>query len=238
LKKFILTISLAASLAVTTAAQATQFVTNGSFSSLTLGLGLIGTRGTNNATGWSTSGYNIVFNNATTSLASVALWDASNGGANSWNGMAPGGVNFVAMDGDYDTSPINQTITGLTPGKSYTLSFEYAFSQQKGYTGATLQNISASFGGSTIFTSSPNYALPSSGFSGWSTETLNVTATNTSEVLSFLAYGNMPFPPFALLTAVSLTGAVPEPASWAMMIVGLGAIGVAARRRRRLFATA
>jgi hypothetical protein len=240
LKKFVFIASLAASLAMATAAQATQFVTNGNFASLTNGLGLIGHGGTTTATGWTTTGYNIVFNNATTSLNSVALWDASNGGSNSWTGTAPGGVNFVAMDGDYgtNTAPITQTITGLTVGNTYTLSFEYAFAQQKGYGGATSQNISASFGGTTIFTSSPNYALPSYGFSGWSTETLNVTATNSSEVLSFLAYGNLPVPPFALLTGVSLTGAVPEPATWAMMIVGLGAMGVAARRRRRMLATA
>jgi hypothetical protein len=231
--------SFLAALAAASSAQATQFVTNGSFSSLTVGLGLIGTRSSNNnATGWSTSGYNIVFNNATTQLSTVALWDASNGGANTWDGTAPGGVNFVAMDGDFETSPISQTITGLTVGKSYTLSFDYAFSQQKTYNGATLQNISASFGGTSIFTSSPDYALPSHGFSGWSVETLNVTATSTSEVLSFLAHGNLPVPPFALLTGVSLTGAVPEPASWAMMIVGLGAIGAAVRRRSRLLATA
>jgi hypothetical protein len=35
-----------------------------------------------------------------------------------------------------------------------------------------------------------------------------------------------------------LVAVVPEPASWAMMLLGFGAIGVVARRRRSLFAAA
>jgi hypothetical protein len=45
-------------------------------------------------------------------------------------------------------------------------------------------------------------------------------------------------PPTAFLDGVSLTAAVPEPATWGMMIIGLGAMGVAARRRRQVLATA
>ena len=36
--------------------------------------------------------------------------------------------------------------------------------------------------------------------------------------------------------SVALTGAVPEPASWAMMILGMGAVGFAMRRRRTISA--
>ena len=36
--------------------------------------------------------------------------------------------------------------------------------------------------------------------------------------------------------SVDLAGAVPEPASWAMMIAGLGLVGGALRRRDRLAA--
>jgi hypothetical protein len=210
---------------------ATNLVSNGDFATLTKGDGLIGSGGTTSATGWTTTGYNIVMTNATTGASAVSLWDESNGGASTWSGTAPGGVNFLAMDGDYGTktSPVMQTITGLTIGQTYTLSFDYAFAQQHGFTGDTLQSIAASFGGTTVFTS-PTDALVSKGFSGWTVQTLNLKATGTSEVLSFLASGNLPIPPFALLTAVSLT-AVPEPASWGMMLLGLGTIGLAMRRR-------
>jgi hypothetical protein len=40
-----------------------------------------------------------------------------------------------------------------------------------------------------------------------------------------------------LLGALSVTQGVPEPATWAMMLVGFGAMGVAFRRRRRVTVT-
>ena len=40
------------------------------------------------------------------------------------------------------------------------------------------------------------------------------------------------------LEAPGVTGAVPEPATWAMMLIGFGAIGVSLRRRRKVTATA
>ena len=48
----------------------------------------------------------------------------------------------------------------------------------------------------------------------------------------FPAYGNVQLPPFALLSNVSLTGPVPEPATWAPMLLGFGGLGAKARRRR------
>jgi len=243
LKKFIAIASLAAAFTMVGSARATQFVTNGNFSSLSNGLGQIDSKTV--ATGWASAGYNFVMNKADVGsngdYGFTKLWDANNGGSNlSWTGMSPNGDNFVAMDGAFTVSPVAQTITGLTAGKTYTLSFVYGFAQQSGYNGDTLQHISADFGGNTVFTSSPDYALPEHGFSGWMTYTGTVTASSATQVLSFLAYGNKPVPPFALLTDVSLTGssAVPEPATWAMMLVGLGAVGAVARRGRSTLATA
>ena len=65
-------------------------------------------------------------------------------------------------------------------------------------------------------------------------ETFDFTAGATSEMLSFLAVGTPAnnLPPFALLDGVTLT-AVPEPSTWAMMLVGFSGLGYAAYRRRR-----
>lgn len=240
MKKFLSMVSLVAAIALSGSAQAKQFVINGDFSSLTNGLGQLNYNTV--ATGWSTTGYNFVMNVADVGSSgqygNLSLYDFKNGGDLSWTGLSPSGSNFVAMDGDFSTNPVEQTITGLTAGKTYNLSFNYAFGQQAGFNGATNQHITASFGGSPVFQSSPDLALASHGFSGWNTYSGTVTATNTSEVLSFLAYGDTPVPPFSMLTSVSLTGAVPEPSTWATMILGLGGMGALARRRRREMAIA
>jgi PEP-CTERM motif len=137
------------------------------------------------------------------------------------------------MDGDFITEPLTQMITGLTVGDKYTLSFNYAFSQQQGFTGDTIQSLTASLGSTSDTLPSPDgFSLPSTGFSGWTTFSTTIVAASTSETLSFLAAGNAPLPPLALVSDVSLTSSAPEPSTWAMMLLGFGGLGFAAYRSR------
>ena len=71
------------------------------------------------------------------------------------------------------------------------------------------------------------------GFDGWYYASGLVTADAVSDVLSFLAIGNLPVPPFALVSDVSLTGGVPEPSTWALMGLGFAGLGFAAYRRTK-----
>jgi hypothetical protein len=239
MRSFVAAAALTVALSIGASAQAAQFVTNGDFTSLSNGLGQIDNNTT--ATGWTSSGYNFVFTQADSAVpgqfGSLSLWDQANGGASTWNGLAAGAGNFLAMDGDFGTSAVSQVITGLTPGKSYLLTFNYAFGQQQGFNGDTIQHLTVGFDPGFSSTS-PDFNLDSHSFSGWGSFGGYLTASAATETLSFLAYGNLPVPPFALVSNVSLTGGVPEPATWAMMLMGVGAMGAVARVRRRGVAAA
>ncbi len=229
-------------------AQATQLVTNGSFETLTNGYGKLGS--VTNATGWTTSGYNFVFNsaNATSGVpagyGNLSLWGTGNGGVSTIT-ASPDGGNFIGADGAFQVGAISQTITGLTAGQQYAVSFYMAAAQQYSYNGATTDYWTVGLG-NTALTSNTQAGsqstsimdLASHDFSGWQYETMTFTATGTSDVLSFLATGTPSgVPPFALLDGVSMT-AVPEPASVAILATGMIGLGVVARRRRKAAAGA
>lgn len=194
--------------------------------------------------GWSSTGYNFIFGAGTGDTTgsngvygNLSLWGTNNGGNSVLPATSPSGGNFVGADGAFLVAPIEQVITGLTIGKTYSVGFDYGFAQQRGFDGDTIQHWSVSFGGVTNTTS--DHALANHDFSGWLHGSYDYVATATSETLSFLAYGNLPVPPFALLDGVTFTpDTVPEPATWALMIGGFGFVGVAARRRRAGVVTA
>ncbi len=162
------------------------------------------------------------------------LWGATPGYQNG-NGFttSPNGGWFIESDGFDHRSPLEQNITGLEIGSTYTLSFEYAHAQESSVDGNTLQHWQVTFGPESFAT--PEVFLPSHGFRGWYTATTQFTATSTSEVLSFLAYGTPSVPPYLLLDGVSLTkNAVPGP----VPIIGLAAAyGWSSKLRRRIQAS-
>jgi opacity protein-like surface antigen len=234
-----LLVAAAALIAASTAAQATDLVVNGSFETLTSGAGQLGYN--TDATGWTVpdGGYTFVFAPGTADTTgsvgqygSLYLWGPNNGGdmSNMLPASSPDGGNYVAEDGAFQVQPIQQTITGLTPGQKYAVSFYWGGAQQFGFTGDTTEEFDVTLGAETH--STPTLTNVSHGFTGWQKETFTYTATSGSEVLSFLANGTPSGePPFSVLDGVSLN-AVPEPATWAMMLIGVAGMGAVARRRR------
>ena len=243
LRPFLLSVPILLAAAVGTGARAVPVIVNGDFEQTTMGT-TPAQINTTNVTGWSTSGYNFIFypGTATTtgsqsvSYGALILQGTSLAGtSNGFPSTSPTGGNFVGADGDFSVGAITQTITGLTVGIQYAVSFYWGAAQQKGagYTSATTEQWQVTLGNELH--STPIINNPGQGFTGWLSQSLTYTATSTSEVLSFLAAGTPSgAPPFSLLDGVSIM-AVAEPASWMTLVVAvLSIIGVAQLKRRSL----
>jgi hypothetical protein len=239
-------------LAFAISAHATNLIVNGSFESITTGAKGPGQFDSahpyTTVAGWASSGFNFVLGpgdaDTTGSWSSeytgyLKLWGPNDGSNNGLPSTSPDGGNYIGLDGAFEVGAITQTVSGLTAGNTYTLSFYWADAQQAGYTGTTTEQFKVTLGGveqDTAIVDNVNH-----GFSGWQLQTFDFTANSTSELLSFLAVGTPTgVPPFALLDGVSLTAdtvgteSAPEPGSVVLLVGGLmGLMGVC--RLRRLF---
>ncbi len=139
-------------------------------------------------------------------------------------GMACYTANCQSAEVDANTfDTISQTISGLHPGSQYTLSWGYGDRP-----GSGPQQLDVSLGGSPV---TSDFGTGTTGL--WTLNSFVITATATSEVLSFAAVdtsgiGGAPSVGNEV-DSVSLVG-VPEPAS--MVLLGSGMLGLGLFRRR------
>lgn len=158
---------------------------------------------------------------------------------------SPDGGNYVVSDGDYLNQPISQTITGLTAGNYYQLTFYQALAQLDenltaqgpvtGYwqvsLGANSQNSQLQKADGTTVLDSYGNLIQSATVAPWTLQTMTFQASSATEVLSFLSVGTG-LPPMVGLDGVSLE-AVPLPgAMWLFGSGVLGMVGMGARRKR------
>jgi len=218
-----------------------NLIVNGNFEQTTNGgnkrLAAAATTATDRTTlvGWTSSngndgGYNFVLSGATATAASSAM--RLRGVDNGYT-ASPTGGNIVASDPMYYPGTLSQTVSGLSIGTTYLLSFDYALAQQTNYYGPNSDFWQVTFGKDVL--QSSTLTIADGGFSGWKTATMTFTASAVSQVLSFLAVASSPgAPPFMLLDNVSMdvSSKVPEPSSLSLMLGGLGVAGLMAWRRR------
>lgn len=212
---------LALSLGTAATAHATNLVDNGSFEEPNIGTGYGTFNPTTGVPGWQSNGSGIEIDYS-------ALF-----GAPAYSGTQSLEVNAYYPENVY------QTVTGLIPGETYLLSWAYGDRPDSGD-----EEMQVYFGGDLVAT---DYDLLDGSNSAliWTYNSVIVTATSTSELLSFdgldyvgtngsytdnggPSYGNE-------LDAVSLVAATPEPSTWVLMLSGIGLLAFAVLRKRGSF---
>lgn len=217
---------LAALAAAPASATVTNLLTNGSFEN-----GLVGW--TLSGTGAGQPGYQLpIVATYHTNSANYPVVTLSNSASNP--NLDPAGSKFLYLNSDAGTQTISQNVS-LTAGASYTFGFDYLL-PGNGINNANGASLTASIADSPFVTFN---ALGGSVADVWKlasgTQTFTAAKTGTF-AFSFAAQGyaakDFAVDRVFLARTTQVAAAVPEPATWAMMLAGFAMVGVAVRRRR------
>lgn len=169
---------------------------------------------------------------------SIPGWEVTSGDINivvGTYGSVPAGTNlaylgnqYLDLVGESGSGSISQDIATVA-GQAYKLTFAYSNNIFGGAAVASANYLIASLAGTVVHgTATPaglNWTVFTGYFTGTGSDTLSFISSLDSQ------YGSV------FLDGIEIT-AVPEPATWAMMIFGFGLAGMTIRRRRRKLAFA
>jgi choice-of-anchor C domain-containing protein len=142
--------------------------------------------------------------------------------------QAQSGVRSIDLNGS-GIGSIEQTLTGLTAGTEYLVSFYVSGNPDNGQT-PNPKTATLTLGSSSNLVSYTLTAANNAGNMLWQQVSYSFVADNTGTALLRLASNSDDA--YGLAVDSFAISAVPEPATWGMMIVGFGIAGVAVRRRR------
>jgi hypothetical protein len=122
------------------------------------------------------------------------------------------------------TGGISQNLTTIA-GESYLISFDLRNN------GGTPNLFEVLFGSSQLFTATDSAPFSFTNFS------TTAVATGSTTALSFSFRQDPDYFNLDNISVTRVAPGVPEPGTWAMMLIGFGAVGSAMRRRRPLMIT-
>ena len=139
-------------------------------------------------------------------------------------GIAADGICFAFGGPIGSTGGFDQTV-GTVAGGSYKVEFSLSPS------GSPTSSFEALFGGVSLLSlTAPPSNVPLEAYTRYS---FDVTATGAS-ALAFVFRDDQGFLRLDSVSVTEIESAVPEPSTWAMMLLGFGAMGAVVRARRRL----
>lgn len=195
-------------------ASAANLVTNGSFEDPVIGWPYYSAV---TPTGWSKSG----------SVGDASIWRVGYVDGGGSITVAGEGMQFVTMGGGYlgsGTTTWSQDVGGLSAGTAYQLDFKIA---AEGICCGT-QSVVVDFVGSGTAAQTFTAASTSSNYwRDWTDEGMTFVADDSTVTIRFTYTGRYDMGLDDVRVAV-----VPEPATYALVLAGLGLIGAATRRRK------
>lgn len=133
--------------------------------------------------------------------------------------LQPGNGSYIDLDGSNQIAGTLQTLASFAAG-TYTLTFDLAGNQRNDLNKTT-----------DISLGNFNTSLTLSSDAAFTTHSYTFTTTGGMLAFTDLNGGNNNIG--NLLDNVTLSSAVPEPSSWALMLAGFGLVGLAIRNRRK-----